>query len=93
MKARHLIIFLVAMTLSAQAETLTPTKESKQEDMLLTQVGKQVELHLKSGEKFSGKVAFVGDKLVHLTTLTGMEMFEATVSISDVSAIVVRTAK
>lgn len=81
------------MTLSAHANTLTPAKDSTQAALLQTQVGKLVELRLKSGEKISGKVAFVGDNVVHLTTLTGMEMFEASVSLGDISAVVVRTAK
>ncbi len=93
MKTLHLLILATAMTLSAHANTLIPAKESTQATVLQSQSGKQVELHLKSGEKISGKVAFVGDGIVHLTTLTGMEMFEASVSISDVSAVVVRTAK
>ncbi len=93
MKTLHLVALIFAMSLSAHADTLTPAKDSTQATVLQTQAGKQVELRLKSGEKISGKVAFVGDNVVHLTTLTGMEMFEATVSISDISAVVVRTAK
>lgn len=52
-----------------------------------------IELHLKSGAKIGGKVAFVGAHVMHLTSLTGMELFEATVTIADVGAIVVRSAK
>ncbi len=56
------------------------------------QVGQRVELHLKSGEKASGKLEKVGEKAVHLSALTGQEYFEALVLIEDVSAIVVRAA-
>ena len=93
MKALQLICLVATMTFSVQANTLAPAKDSTQTAILQSQAGKQVELRLKSGEKISGKVAFVGDAVVHLTTLTGMEAFEATVSISDISAVVVRTAK
>ena len=93
MKTLHLITLIAALTLSAQASTLTPAKDSTQAAMLQSQSGKQVELHLKSGEKISGKVAFVGDNVVHLTALTGMEMFEASISIESISAVVVRSAK
>jgi hypothetical protein len=93
MKTLQLLTVIIGITLSAQADTLTPAKDSTQATLLQTQSGKQVELRLKSGEKISGKVAFVGDSVVHLTTLTGMEMFEASVSLSDISAVVVRTAK
>lgn len=93
MKTLHLLTLLTTMTLAAHADTLTPTKDSTQAAILQSQSGKQVELHLKSGEKISGKVTFVGDNVVHLTTLTGMEMYEAAVSIDAISAVVVRTAK
>lgn len=94
MKILPLVITLLAvLTLNTQADTLAPAKDSSQAAILQTQAGKQVELRLKSGEKIGGKVAFVGDSVVHLTSLTGMEMFEATVSLSDISAVVVRTAK
>lgn len=93
MKTLHLFILAAAMTLSAQANTLTPAKDSNQAAMLQSQSGKQVELILKSGQSIGGKIAFVGDSVVHLTSLTGKEMFEATISVSDISAVVVRTAK
>ncbi len=93
MKTLLLLPLIVAMAVSAHANTLTPAKDSTQATLLQTQVGKLVELRLKSGEKISGKVAFVGDNVVHLTALTSLEMFEASVSLSDISAVVVRTAK
>lgn len=93
MKTLQLITLVAAITFTAHAETLAPAKDSTQATLLQTQVGKQVELRLTSGEKISGKVTFVGENIVHLSTLTSMEMFEASVSLSDISAVVVRTAK
>ncbi len=58
--------------------------------VLERQVGQVVDLRLKSGEKLAGKVEKVGDQMVHLTQLTGMEFFEAAVAISEISAVVVR---
>ena len=52
--------------------------------------GKTVELHLRSGEKMGGKVAQVNDNIVHLSSLTGAEYFDAFVDMKDVSAVVVR---
>lgn len=93
MKTLTIITLLTAMNLAAIANpALTPTKDSTQASVLQARTGQQVELRLKSGEKISGKVQSVGDQLVHLTTLTGMEMFEATVTIADISAVVVRSA-
>lgn len=93
MKTLHLLVLFTAMTLSAHANTLAPAKDSTQSAMLQSQSGKQVELILKSGQSIGGKIASVGDNVVHLTSLTGKEMYEAVVNINDISAIVVRTAK
>jgi hypothetical protein len=60
--------------------------------VLTRQVGQKVELRLKSGEKIGGKLESVGDRLIHLTSVTGMEFFEAAVVLDDVSAILVRAA-
>ncbi|HZE12324.1 MAG TPA: hypothetical protein VE086_01070 [Chthoniobacterales bacterium] len=48
---------------------------------------------MKSGEKIAGKLEKVGDKLVHLSSLTGAEFYDAAVDAGDVSAVVVRTKK
>jgi len=61
--------------------------------ILQKNVGQTVELRMKSGEKIGGKIEKVGDKLVHLSQLTGAEFFEAAVDTADVSAVVVRTKK
>jgi hypothetical protein len=59
--------------------------------ILQKNVGQVVELRMKSGEKIGGKLEKVGDKLVHLSSLTGAEFFDAAVDAGDVSAVVVRT--
>jgi hypothetical protein len=59
--------------------------------ILQKNTGQTVELRMKSGEKIGGKVEKVGDKLVHLSQLTGAEFFDAAVDTSDVAAIIVRT--
>ena len=93
MKTLTILSLIAVMNITAVAQTSTsPAKDATQTTVLQARVGQQVELRLKSGEKISGKVQSVGDNLVHLTALTGMELFEATVSISDISAVVVRTA-
>ena len=60
--------------------------------LLQGSVGKGVELHLRSGEKLGGKVAQVTDSIVHLSSLTGAEYFDAFVDAKDISAVVVRVA-
>ena len=59
--------------------------------ILQKNVGQTVELRMKSGEKIGGKIEKVGDKLVHLSQLTGAEFFDAAVDAADVSAVIVRT--
>ena len=61
--------------------------------VLQKNVGQVVELRMKSGEKIAGKLEKVGDKLVHLSALTGAEFYDAAVDAEDVSAVVVRTKK
>ena len=61
--------------------------------VLQKNIGQVVELRMKSGEKIAGKLEKVGDKLVHLSALTGAEFYDAAVDASDVSAVVVRTKK
>ena len=61
--------------------------------ILQKSVGQTVELRMKSGEKIAGKVEKVGDKLVHLSALTGAEFYDAAVDTADVSAVVIRTKK
>ena len=61
--------------------------------VLKRQAGQRVELRLKSGEKISGKVEAVGDKTVHLSAVTGQELFDAVVVLDDISVVLVRTGK
>src|SRR5438270_6354172 len=61
--------------------------------LLQKNVGQIVELRMKSGEKIAGKIEKVGDKLVHLSQLTGAEFYDAAVDAGDVSAVVIRTKK
>jgi len=61
--------------------------------ILQKNIGQTVELRMKSGEKIAGKLEKVGDKLIHLSQLTGAEFYDAAVDAADVSAVVVRTKK
>jgi hypothetical protein len=53
-------------------------------------VGKAVELHMRSGEKIGGKVGQVNDTIVYLSHLTGTEFYDAFVDVKDISAVVIR---
>lgn len=58
--------------------------------VLEMQAGRRVKLKLVSGQEFDGKVGMTGAHMVVLTELTGMELFNATVPVDQVAAVIVR---
>ncbi|MGI8890930.1 MAG: hypothetical protein ACR2G0_09150 [Chthoniobacterales bacterium] len=58
--------------------------------VLQGQVGKPVELRMKSGEKISGKLQKVTGKLVHVAELTDADFYDAAVEVDSIAAVVVR---
>ena len=58
--------------------------------VLERQVGKRVSVVLGTGTELSGVVSSVGDKVVHLSELSGREFFDAVVSLEHVRAVVLR---
>jgi hypothetical protein len=84
-------IALLIMNTNTPAESRFDLQAGDTVQKILTQqTGQLVDLRLKSGEKIGGKIEKIGDKLVHLSQLTGAEFFEAVVVIDDISAVVVR---
>jgi hypothetical protein len=91
----NLVFFVFALassSLFAQGKIDLQTSDTVL-GILQKNVGQPVELRMKSGEKIGGKVEKVGDKLVHLSQLTGAEFFDAAVDAGEVAAVVVRTKK
>ncbi|HEX4665245.1 MAG TPA: hypothetical protein VH207_01490 [Chthoniobacterales bacterium] len=58
--------------------------------VLERQVGKTVELRLKSGEKIAGKLEKVTDSMALLAQLTEADFYDAAVDLDSVAAIVWR---
>ena len=85
-----LIVLLSGATLFAADGKLELKNDDGFKSILEREIGQVVELRLGSGEKIGGKVEKVGENLVHLSSLTGAEFFEAVVEIDSVSAVVVR---
>ncbi len=52
------------------------------------QLGKRAKLKLVSGQDLEGKVVEVGDEVVVIAELTGMEFFSATVVLDQIAAII-----
>lgn len=92
MKILRILTLLTTLTCAAMADGKFDAADTTA-SALKKQVGQKVELHMKSGEKIVGKLEAVGDKAAHVTALSGMELFEAVVSLDDISAVVFRSAK
>ena len=60
-------------------------------EALEQQLGKRAKLKLASGQDLEGKVMEVGDEVVVINELAGMEFFGATVRLDQVAAVIVRT--
>ena len=94
---RILIVLVTIVAAGASCSVFAQEKAALQSNatvvsLLAGSAGKSVELHLRSGEKMGGKIAQVTDNIVHLSSLTGAEFFDAFVDVKDVSAVVVRVS-
>ena len=85
-------ILLVALSLPAGAQDVKLEVRSNDtvRTVLERQVGKRVSVVLTTGPELAGVVTSVGDKVVHLSELTGREFFDAVVSLDRISAVVIR---
>jgi hypothetical protein len=86
-------ILLVALSLPAGAQDVKLEVRSNDtvRTVLERQVGKRVSVVLTTGPELAGVVTSVGDKVVHLSELTGREFFDAVVNLDQVGAVVIRT--
>jgi hypothetical protein len=91
---KQLLFFLTMITLAASSVFAQSKLDLQASDtvrsILEHQVGKPVELRMKSGEKIGGKLEKVTDKLIHLSQLTDADFYDAAVEIDSIAAIVVR---
>lgn len=77
-------------TAAAQEAKFEVRSADTVKSLLERHVGKRVGVVLHTGQELSGVVTTVGDKLVHLSELSGREFFDAAVSLEQVAAVVVR---
>ena len=93
MKTLQLLILSTALATTALADARVDFKpDDTTATVLKRQEGQRVELRLKSGEKFSGKVEAIGLKAVHLSALSGQELFDAIIMLDDIAAVLIRTS-
>jgi hypothetical protein len=76
---------------AAQEAKLEVRSNDTVRTVLERQVGKRVSVVLTTGPELAGVVTSVGDKVVHLSELTGREFFDAVVNLDQVGAVVIRT--
>jgi hypothetical protein len=92
---KQLLLALFAMVALASPNVFAQAKLDLQSNdtvrsVLERQVGKAVDLRMKSGEKIGGKLEKVTDKLAHIAQLAGAEFYDAAVEIDNIAAVVVR---
>jgi hypothetical protein len=92
---KQLLLFFLTMIALALPSAFAQSKldlkaDDSVQSVLERQVGKPVELRMKSGEKMAGKLDKVTDKLVHLSQLTDADFYDAVVEIDSIAAVVVR---
>src|SRR5215469_13989955 len=86
-----IVVTLNCSSLLAQEKPAVPPNATVL-TILQANVGKPVELHLRSGDKIGGRVGQVTDNIVYLSHLTGAEFFDAFIDVKDISAVVIRAA-
>ena len=87
------VIHVIAAPLPAAGESAPVLNASESlRDTLerLRAAGKPVELVLKNGKSYAGRLGAVGDRGVVVTEIRGKEFFDAYVVLDDVSAVEVR---
>jgi hypothetical protein len=92
---KQLLLALLAVGALVSPNALAQSKIDLQANdtirsVLEHQVGKAVELRLKSGEKIAGKLEKVTDKMAHLAQITDADFYDAAVDLDSVAAIVWR---
>ena len=95
-----LLTLAVGLAIPAQAEIKTERVAGVDYNIghtlaqnLTSLTGKQVTLHLVSGDTLAGKVKAVNDQMLHLEKLERKEFFDALILIRDISAIETRFLK
>jgi hypothetical protein len=77
----------------SHARSVVPIEEAKFDtslsliDNLKSYIGKDVFVHLKSGQTLQGYVKSVGNNLIHLEKLAGKDFYDALIRIEEINAI------
>ncbi len=84
------LISWVPLRAAAQDTKLEVKSTDTVRTLLERQIGKRISVVLTTGPELAGVVVSVGDKVVHLSELTGREFFDAVVNLEQVGAVIIR---
>ena len=91
---KQLLFFLTIIALASPSAFAQGKLDLQAGDTIRTvlerQIGKPIELRMKSGEKMGGKLGKVTDKLIYLSQLTDADFYDAAIEIDSIAAVVVR---
>lgn len=59
-------------------------------DVLKRNMGKRVELVLVSGDRLTGKIEKVTPGVIHISSLKGMDFYDAVLRVESVAAVIIR---
>jgi len=59
-------------------------------DVLKRNMGKRVEIVLVSGDRLTGKIEKVTPGVVHISSLKGMDFYDAVLRVESVAAVIIR---
>lgn len=91
--SKFLIAGLIALSASlpALAEEAYALKSDRNVAAVLNDLaGKTVTVHLRSGEKLTGKLSVAGTRAVQLSGLAGREFYDAVVALDAIDAVELR---
>jgi hypothetical protein len=84
------LISWAPLRVAAQDTKLEVKSTDTVRTLLERQIGKRISVVLTTGPELAGVVVSVGDKVVHLSELTGREFFDAVVNLEQVGAVIIR---
>ena len=87
------LISWVPLRVAAQDTKLEVKSTDTVRTLLERQIGKRISVVLTTGPELAGVVVSVGDKVVHLSELTGREFFDAVVNLEQVGAVIIRVRR
>lgn len=88
-----MLMALLAITNTAYCDEakLTVKATDTTKTVLEKQLNKSITVSLANGKEYTGKLISVGDQMIHIDNLRGMEYFDAIITLEDVQSVVIRT--